>query len=149
VRHLRKTVIATALAATSLLVPATAPAAANPYAAQQICGSTYAMAQEIALRSNNGAVVMGNLKLMYSLQTGKSCGVLLKARQIGRATFTSVSVARKARTPRWIEDGGYFRYYAGPVYANGTPACVRIGGFMSVPDGREGLFVEPSWYGCP
>jgi hypothetical protein len=107
------------------------------------------MAQEIPLRSNSGAVVMGNLKLMYSLQTGKSCGVLLKARQIGRATFTSVSVARKARIPRWIEDGDYFRYYAGPVYASGTPACVRIGGYMNVPDGREGLWVEPSWSGCP
>ena len=94
-------------------------------------------------------MLTGRLKLMYSLTTGRSCGVLLKARQIGRPTFTSVSVARRARTLRWKEDRGTFSYYAGPVYAYGTPACVRIGGFMSVPHGREGLYVEPGFEGCP
>jgi hypothetical protein len=149
VRRLSRAVIATTLSAALLAVPASASAAGNPYTAQQVCGPSYAMAQEIPLWSNNRQVVMGQIKLMYSLQTGKSCGVLLKSRQIGVATYTSVSVARKARTPNWIDDGGNFQYYAGPVYARGTPACVRIGGFMSVPGGREGLFVEPGWEGCP
>jgi hypothetical protein len=42
--------------------------------------------------------------------------VLLKTRQVGRATFTTVSVAEKARTPKGIVDPGYFSYYAGPVF---------------------------------
>ena len=148
-QRIRKWSIVTALAAASLVAPSAASAQGNPYTAHQICGSSYALAQDIPLRSNNGAVVMGQLKLMYSLQTGKSCGVLLKTRQVGRATFTSVSVAKKARTPKWIDDPGHFSYYAGPVFAKGTPACVRIGGYMNVPDGREGLYVEPGWEGCP
>jgi serine/threonine-protein kinase len=150
-RPSRKILAAVVLAAATAGAPASASAAGNPYTAQQVCGGSYTLAQDIPLRSNNGAVLMGNLRLMYSLQTGKSCGVLLKARQIGRPTPTSVSVAkyvRDARNTRWIDDAGSFSYYAGPVYANGTPACVRIGGFMSVPGGREGLFVEPGWTGC-
>jgi hypothetical protein len=139
----------TATVAALAIAPAAAPAKGNPYTAKQICGPSYALAQDIPLRSNNGQVLMGRLKLMYSLQTGKSCGVLLKARQIGRPTFTSVTVARKRRHVRWIQDAGNFSYYAGPVYAEGTPACVRIGGFMSVVGGREGIFVEPGWEGCP
>ena len=144
-----KIALVVALAATTFAAPAIALGAGNPYTAPQICGPSYAMAQQIPLYSNNRQVLMGRLKLMYSLGTGKSCGVLLKARQIGRPTFTSVSVARKARVPRWIDDPGSFSYYSGPVYVRGTPACVRIGGFMSVPNGREGLYVEPGWEGCP
>jgi hypothetical protein len=150
VRTSRKIIGALAVAAATAGAPATAQAA-NPYTGQQVCGPSYALAQDIPLRSNNNAVQMGQLQLWYSLQTGKSCGVLLKVRQVGRATPTSVSVAayrRDARRARWIHDSGNFSYYAGPVYAKGTPACVRIGGFMSVPGGREGLFVEPGWTGC-
>jgi serine/threonine-protein kinase len=147
-RSTKSLIAAAAVAATPLAVPAVAPAA-NPYTAKQICGPSYFLAQDIPLRSNNGAVQMGRLKLLFSGETGKSCGVLLKTRQIGRPTFTQVSVARSARKPRWIENKGFFSYYAGPVYAKGTPACVRIGGYMNVPNGREGLYVEPGWEGCP
>ena len=147
--RLAKIAAASALALAPLAVPAAAPAVTNPYTAQQVCGPSYALAQDIPLRSNNNAVLMGRLKLMYSLQTGRSCGVLLKVRQVGRPTFTSVSVAKQAKRPKWIDDGASFSYYAGPVFAHGTPACVRIGGFMSVPGGREGLYVEPGWEGCP
>ncbi|HEU4973991.1 MAG TPA: hypothetical protein VFT50_02795 [Baekduia sp.] len=146
--HFQKIGIAAALAATTALAPATASAARNPYTAKGICGPTYALAQQIPLRSNNGQVLMGRINLMYSLATGKSCGVVIKARQIGRPTYTAVSVARKARRVHWKQDAGPFSYYAGPVYAKGTPACVRVGGFMSVPHGREGIWVEPGWEGC-
>jgi len=150
-RH-RSTAIATVLAVAGLAAPAGAQAAGNPYTAQQVCGPSYALAQSIPLRSNDGKVQMGQISLMYSLETGKSCGVVMKTRQIGRATYTSVTVGKKPKKPtkpvNWKEDAGDFRYYAGPVYASGTPACVRVGGYMHVPHGREGIYVEPGWEGC-
>jgi len=151
--RLRSTVIATATVAAGLVVPTGAQAAANPYTAQQVCGSSYTLAQSIPLRSNDGKVLLGQISLMYSLETGKSCGVVMKTRQVGRATHTSVTVGKKPKKAsqpvKWKEDAGPFKYYAGPVYAKGTPACVRVGGYMHVPNGREGIYVEPGWEGCP
>ena len=147
---LRRTLIAGALAAAALAATAgSAAAAANPYTPVQICGPSYSVAQSTPLMSNHGGNQLGQVYLLYSLETGKSCGVTLKVRQIGVSSFTSVSIARYAKTPNWKNDGDYYQYYAGPRYVDGVPSCVRVGGYMKIPQGREGIYVEPAWERCP
>ena len=94
---------------------------------------------------------MGTLQVLQKTAgVNRSCGVLLKERQIGVATYTSVHLARYRRDPAnvtWVGDSGDFRYYAGPVYVDCLAAGTRIGGFMRFPSGRVGQWVEPSWSG--
>ena len=144
----RRYATAVAVTAACLAAPAGAVAATNPYTPQQVCGRSYTTAQSAYLWSLDQKVVLGRSYLMYSLQTGKSCAVTLKLRKVGTPTYTSATVGRKAKHVRWRDDSGYYRYYAGPMYAAATPACVRYGGYMKIPHGREGLWVEPDWNGC-
>jgi hypothetical protein len=145
-----KLALGAAAVAAALAVPSSA-SAANPYTGQQICGAGYSLAKSYPLRSNDGAVLLGTLQVLQKTAgTNRSCGVLLKERQIGVATYTSVNIARYRNDPanvNWVGDSGNFMYYAGPVYVDCLAAGTRIGGYMSVPGGREGQWVEPAWSG--
>lgn len=140
---LKKAALAASLLATPLVAPGGAAAATNPYSGKQVCGSSYELSRSVPVRSFNQKVLMGRLEVWYSGQTGRSCGVMFKVRQVGRPTFTSVSFVRRGKEPNWKQNEGAFSYYAGPLKIKATPSNVRIGGYMNVPDGREGIHVEP------
>lgn len=142
----RTTLLTTlALAGTAAALPAAAQAQ-NPYTGKGICGPAYELSREVPLRSNNGAVQMGRMQVLYGFGVeNKTCVVLLKDRQVGRATFTSLRAAGFVKNPlktQWREDAKEYSYYAGPLYFKDVPNCVRIGGYMNVPEGREGILVE-------
>jgi hypothetical protein len=145
-----KLALVAAAVAAAFAVPSSA-SAANPYTGQQICGPGYTLAKSYPLRSNDGSVLLGTLQVLQKTAgANRSCGVLLKERQIGVATYTSVHLARYRSDPtqvNWVPDSGNFEYYAGPVYVDCLAAGTRIGGAMTVPGGREGQWVEPGWSG--
>ncbi len=138
----KKAALAASLLAVPLVAPGGAAAAGNPYNGKRVCGSSYELSRSIPVRSFNKKVLMGRLEVWYSGQTGRSWGVMFKVRQVGRPTYTSVSFVRRGQEPNWKQNDGAFSYYAGPLKIKAVPSKVRIGGYMNVPDGREGIHVE-------
>jgi hypothetical protein len=146
-RSMKQLLAAAALTGAAIAAPAVAAAETNPYTGQEVCGSSYGLYENHTVWSNDHKVQLGQLQVLFSAWEGKSCAVMLKTRRVGEATFTSVSLARKQKNLDWKSDDGSFSYYAGPVYVKGP--CARAGGYMHMPSGREGIFVEPGFpAGC-
>lgn len=131
-----------ALCGAAAALPAAAGAAGNPYTPTQVCGAGYGVVDQHALTTDAG-ITLGTTYLLYNGAKGKNCAVTLKARQLGVATNTGVSVKRQGAEAPWVTDVSSYRYYAGPVYVKAPGKCVQWGGNMSFPNGRSAVFVAP------
>ncbi len=146
------------LAAAALALTA-APAAArsNPYSPERVCGAGYSRVTHNPLTAtSNQRVTIATAYLLYSRYTGKNCAVTLKARSIGKPTYTTAVIKKRGTGNPYDAkvDHGYFSYFAGPVYVHAPQTCVRYGATVSVPKPRTpGRIVYfrsfySGWVGC-
>jgi serine/threonine protein kinase len=105
--------------------PASSSAATNPHTPKAVCGSSFSVIDQAALKSADGAV-LGRVYLLYNDSTTKNCVVTLKATDVGTATAASAYLEVKGADR--VTDSGSFEYYAGPVRAQAGATCVKWGG---------------------
>ncbi|GAA3931771.1 hypothetical protein GCM10023085_11360 [Actinomadura viridis] len=98
------------------------PEPANKYSPQQVCNSGGRGGGYYVQRSM--AVAGGKAYQLYN-GSGYNCAVLIKTRNVGRAS--SVSVWIQASGGSKVADGGSYAWYAGPVYVSAAGKCVRFG----------------------
>lgn len=99
--------------------PGTNPPNANPYTVAKICGSSYRVIDRHQL---DGAVVY----LAWSNTYGKNCVTTIKTKNIGTKTKLTAALYVQGKTGK--NEGGSFRYYAGPVKLAASRTCVKYGG---------------------
>ncbi|MFF5264775.1 serine/threonine protein kinase [Actinomadura viridis] len=98
------------------------PEPANKYTPQQVCNSGGRGGGYYVQRSM--AVAGGKAYQLYN-GSGYNCAVMIKTRNVGRAS--SVSVWIQASGGGKVADGGSYAWYAGPVYVSAAGKCVRFG----------------------
>lgn len=134
----------------SVALAPSASAAANPYRATTVCGPGYKVLVERPITF--GKAVHGRLVFLRNERASTFCAVALKRSLVGTPSWTDVSLSRpKAR--KYVSDGNFFSYYAGPVYLKGTrtDTCMLYSGSMQIPRRRTtlaaGSFRNP-WGPC-
>ncbi|MFI5896341.1 protein kinase [Actinoplanes sp. NPDC051513] len=99
--------------------------ATNPHTPKAVCGSSFTVIDQAALKSADGAV-LGRVYLLYNDATGKNCTVTLKTTDVGTASAASAYL--EVQGADRVTDSGSFEYYAGPVRALANKTCVKWGG---------------------
>lgn len=105
--------------------PSSSSAATNPHTPKAVCGSTFSVIDQAALKSGDGTL-LGRVYLLYNDSTTKNCVVTLKTTDAGTATAASAYLEVKGAAR--VTDSGSFEYYAGPVRAQAGATCVKWGG---------------------
>ncbi len=93
---------------------------ANPYTAQEVCGSGYSVIDSAALGTS------GRVYLLYSSGAGRNCVATIKSVSIGSPS--SVSAFLEVQGGTRSTDSGSFAYYAGPIAKAAAAQCVKWGG---------------------
>ncbi|MFF1380635.1 spore-associated protein A [Streptomyces sp. NPDC058308] len=101
--------------------PAEAPAAVAAY--NKACGTGYKVVNQIDIGR------AGTTYLTYNSSTGKNCAVTVR-KSTGPAVNMYVYVQRDD-TRDYVDDGGLYRSYAGPVYLAARGHCVSWGGVIA------------------
>ncbi|MCK2218693.1 M23 family metallopeptidase [Actinomadura sp. ATCC 31491] len=91
----------------------------NPYTAEEVCGSGYAVIDSAALTG-------GRTYLLYNSGNGYNCVVTLKSTNLGSASAVSAFLEPQGESR--TTDSGSYAYYAGPVRRDAAGQCVRWGG---------------------
>jgi hypothetical protein len=136
-RHRMKLLAAALGVATTIgaVAAVAAQAAANPYTAQGVCGSSYTTTVDSHDLGGKARVY-----LLYSPSTGYNCAVTIKTTKLGTPSSTEAWLLVQGGS--WKHEKGNYEYYAGPVRSYAKDTCVAYAG------GHDGTNWTSGWLGC-
>ncbi|TDD06155.1 spore-associated protein A [Nonomuraea deserti] len=115
------TLLASATLASTALV-----AGAAPVSATGPCGSSYSRVGAYAVPESGTR--KGTLEVYYNSSTGKNCALMYGyGSTANTTTWKSVRIQRSDNTGL-DQDGGNYKYYAGPVYVSAPGQCIDVEG---------------------
>jgi hypothetical protein len=112
-----------------------ANAAAN-FSVPGVCGSSYHevynQTESGYNKTSDGWGIVAYIKIGYSPTTGKNCAFIQKSTtnySYGDESGISITLRMQGDSGYYDNDGGSFKYYAGPVYLKAPHACVSADGW--------------------
>ncbi|MFL1378430.1 spore-associated protein A [Nocardiopsis protaetiae] len=128
-KRFRSAALIAAVAATASIGLASPASAAAPFAPYNgACGSGYSVVNhaDVALK--------GTVFITYNASNGYNCAIAIRRGGSGRIPI-SVGIKRtNDGDDKYVQEGGQFLSYAGPVYLRAAGQCIDWYGFI---DGRR------------
>jgi hypothetical protein len=119
----------------TLSVMAPANAAAN-FTIPGVCGSgyseVYSQTESGYDKSSDGWGVVAYIKIGYNSGNHKNCAFIQKSTtnySYGEASGISITLRIQGDSGYYDNDGGSYKYYAGPVYLTAPNTCVSADGW--------------------